>query len=380
MIAHVCKMKGLSGCEKQLLALLPALRTRGWDVRLLVLEERGVSAADIAAQFEGAGVPTERVPMSRHGGAGLLMRLAGRLKTLKPGLVHTHLVHADVFGPLAARLSGVARVVSTRHGTHRFYNRAPVRQIDTLAARLCDQGVAISEYAREFFIKNGAFRPDGIRTIYYGLDGLAPADPELWRARAGCYSGEVVVGVVGRLIPGKGQDVFLEAGALLERNQNGRPVQYWIVGAGSQRGYLERKTADLGVSDRVRFWGYQTDIPGLLAAMDVVCVPTSPSFGEGLNLVLLEAGAAGKPAVASRMGPFPEVIIDGQTGLLVEPDNPVVLAEALGRLIRDESLRIRMGAAAQRRVRDRFSLPRAVAAYEALYAELGLQPSRVLHL
>jgi glycosyltransferase involved in cell wall biosynthesis len=364
-------MKGLSGCEKQLLALLPALRADGCDVRLIMLEESGQPMTRVAQQFADAGVRVERLPMRRHGGPAVLTRLVQRLRALAPELVHTHLIHADVLGALAARLAGVRRLVSTRHGTHPLYARAPIRQADKVAASLCDQGVAISEFAREFFIANGAFQRERVRTIYYGINGAGVGDPRSWRERARCEAGELVVGVIGRLISGKGQDVFLEATAILQR-QRVTGLRYWIVGDGPERERLRQKAIDRGLSDRVTFWGFQDDVSGLLAAMDVVCVPTSPSFGEGLNLVLLEAGAAGKPVIASRMGPFPEVVAHCETGVLVEPDNPAQLAATVRDLALDEGLRIRLGVAAQSRVRERFSLSQAVAAHSRLYRELGV--------
>src|SRR6266849_4726591 len=202
-IVHLAKMKGLSGCEQQLLALLPALHEEGWDIRLIVLEERGgpIPAVNAPQRFADYGVPVERLGMSRHGGPVVLARLVQRFRVLEPGLVHTHLIHADVFGALAARLAGVRRLVSTRHGTHPFYTRAPIRQADTFAARLCDQGVAISDFAREFFIANGTFRRERLRTIYYGVNGTTGGDRRLWRERGRCNDEEIVIGVIGRLIP-----------------------------------------------------------------------------------------------------------------------------------------------------------------------------------
>jgi len=375
-IVHLIKMKGLSGCEKQLLALIPTLRLRGWDIRLIVLEQRGgpVPSVNVTQRFAASGVPVERLEMGRHGGPVLLARLVKRLRALEPGLVHTHLIHADVFGALASRLAGIRRLVSTRHGTHPFYTRTPIRQADTIAARLCDCGVAISDFAREFFIANRTFRRERLRTIYYGVNEIEGVDRRTWRERGRCNDEEVIIAVIGRLISGKGQDVFLEAGAILARQNEEKRLRYWIVGDGPERGRLRQKAAALGLSDRVTFWGFQEDIPGFLAATDVVCVPTSPRLREGLNLVLLEAGAAGKPVVASRMGPFPEVVVDEETGVLFEPDSPAQLAGALRRLAHDEPLGARLGAAAARRIRERFSVSRAIDAYDRLYRELGLLP------
>src|SRR5262249_19806265 len=150
---------------------------------------------------------------------------------------------------------------------------------------LCDCGVAISDFAREFFIANRTFRRDRLRTIYYGVNEREGVDRRTWRERGGCTDEEVIIAVIGRLISGKGQDVFLEAGAILARQTEEKRLRYWIVGDGPERARLRQKAAALGLSDRVTFWGFQEDIPGFLAATDVVCVPTSPRLREGLNLV-----------------------------------------------------------------------------------------------
>src|SRR5262245_44070143 len=116
-VVHICKIKGIGGCEKQLLALLPALRAKGWDIRLIILEERGWSVASILRRFKESGVEVEVLEMGGHGDPAMFARLVRRLRALEPGLVHTHLIHADVLGAFAARLARVRWLLSTRHGT-----------------------------------------------------------------------------------------------------------------------------------------------------------------------------------------------------------------------------------------------------------------------
>jgi len=372
VIVHVCKMKGIGGCEKQLLELLPALRQQGLDIRLIVLEDKAQPVPGLAADFQSRGVPTERMPIFRDVDVALVFRLARRLRALEADVAHTHLIHADVHGTLAARLAGVPRVISTRHSAHRFYEKRFIRFLDSMIARLADRGVSISEYARRYYASLGIFPPAKSACVYYGMApfGGDPASARALRREAGAGETTVVVSLVSRLIPGKGHDVFLKAAEALP---SAGSHQFWIVGDGPLRPALEQSAA--GLAARVRLWGFRSDIPNLLAASDIVCVPTSPSLREGLNLVLLEAGAAGRPCVASRMGPFPEIVEDEKTGLLFVPDDVQSLTAALRRLSQDPALRRRMGDCARRRVAENFSMARAVEGYRATYRALADGPA-----
>lgn len=369
-IVHVCKMKGVGGCEKQLLDLLPALRHRGLNVHLIILEDKAHPVGSLAARFQANGVPTSILRISMAADPWLVFRLARKLRAMKADVVHTHLIHADLHGTLAARLAGVRQVLSTRHSAHRFYEESMIRLLDATVARWSDRGVSISQFAQRYYTGLGVFPKEKSYCVPYGVKPPA-ADPSaaaLLRQEAGAAPGTVVISLVSRLIPGKGHDLFLDAAASLARG--GMKCQFWIVGDGPLRPALQKKAAALPGRPAVRFWGFQWNVGDFQLASDIICVPTSPTLREGLNLVLLEAGAMGRPCVASRMAPFTEILKEGETGLFFKPDDPASLADALSRLCKDGPLRRSMGEKARRRIRENFSLNRAVERYFSTYHDL----------
>ena len=141
----------------------------------------------------------------------------------------------------------------------------------------------------------------------------------------------------------------------------------WIAGEGADRESLERISRRLGLADRVRFLGRRTDSPDLLAACDVFVLP---SRREGLGVASLEAMAAARPVVASRVGGLAEAVVHERTGLLVPPGDPRALGEALIRLLRDDALRERLGAAGPDRIAEGFAAEQMIEAYEKLYLEV----------
>jgi glycosyltransferase involved in cell wall biosynthesis len=171
------------------------------------------------------------------------------------------------------------------------------------------------------------------------------------RAAWGAGDGDVVVLALGALERRKGHAVLLEAARRLASNGRGIPLRWVFCGDGSEREALARAAAPLG--DAVRLEGFRDDIGACLAAADVVALP---SLQEGLGVAALEAAAAARPVVASRVGGLVEAVADGETGILVAPGDPSALAAALGGLAADAGLRARLGTAARERVVTRYSV------------------------
>jgi glycosyltransferase involved in cell wall biosynthesis len=192
----------------------------------------------------------------------------------------------------------------------------------------------------------------------------APGPAADWR-----FGGRHVVAMVGQLSAVKGYPTFLEAVASLRRTFEG--CVFLAVGEEmtptGYRGELEAMAARLGVSDCVRFLGWQPDVRGILSSSDVMVLP---SLKEGLPLAILEAMACGRPVVATPVDGVPEAVVDGVTGFLVPPRDPEALASAVGRLLREPALAARMGAAGRTRIVEQFSRPVFAARVEQLYHDL----------
>jgi glycosyltransferase involved in cell wall biosynthesis len=175
---------------------------------------------------------------------------------------------------------------------------------------------------------------------------------------------DLMVLSVGRMTPQKGQHTLLHALASPELSS----VRLLLVGRGSRQDYLQALAAELGLSDRVRFLGTRGDVPQLMRAADLFALP---SLHEGFGLVLVEALASGTPVVASRVGPVPDIVLEGETGILVEANDAAGLTKAIVCLLRDRRRRLRMGERGRLDALARFSLPRMVRDLEALYLRLA---------
>lgn len=229
---------------------------------------------------------------------------------------------------------------------------------------------ALSETHKRYLVEKEGIDPRKMEIIANGVDldrfTVGPK-PEPLMASLGLPTGAPIVGIVAMLRPEKGYPVFLEAACDV---LNAVPEAHFaIVGDGSERSRLEKLASDLGVSSQVHFLGARRDIPELLKAFDVTCLSSYPVV-ETLSNSVLEYMAAGKPVVATRVGSLPEVIVEGETGFLVEPGDAKALAERIVSLLCDSGLRRRMGDRARQRAESHYSLARMVKATERLFETL----------
>jgi glycosyltransferase involved in cell wall biosynthesis len=307
-VVHVHRIGGIGGSERHLLTLLPALADRGVDVSFLGLDDVRRAPDPF---YEALNVPFERLPAPRDLDPALAVRVRRALRGAD--LAHTHLVHADVYGALGAR-----RLVSTKHNDDPF-RAGPFRFVERALAQRASRVVTITDALARFQVERVGLRRDKIEVIHYGLDdlpaawGTNPPDPVPADAR--------VVLCVCRLESQKGVDIAIRAVREL-------PDAYLVVlGEGPQRQELER-LAD----ERVYMPGRVPDVAAWLRRADVLVHPVR---WEGFGLALLEAMLASLPVVATRVSSIPEIVVDGETGLLVPPDDPAALAASLGRVLAD---------------------------------------------
>jgi glycosyltransferase involved in cell wall biosynthesis len=338
-IAHVHKMRGIGGSERHLLALLPALAERGLDVVFIGLDDPAWDPSD----FYGA----LRVPALRlHADPRALVEL---MRSLRADVVHTHLVHADVYGGLAARVRGV-KLVSTKHNDDPF-RTGPFRYVERGLAHLAARVVTITESLRRFTVERVGIPAAKVETIHYGLDDV----PQSWGMNPpDDVDGRILLST-SRLVPQKGIDVAVRA--LVELPEH----TLVVLGEGPERPALEQLADELGVRGRVFLPGRVPDVASWLRRAEVY---VQPARWEGFGLGVLEAMLAGLPVVASDVSSLPELVVDGETGLLVPRDDPAALAGA----VRD--VRPEHGAAGLERAKREFSVERMAAKTAALYERL----------
>lgn len=274
-------------------------------------------------------------------------------------IVHTHNSKAGFLGRLAARMAAAPVIVHTVHG-FAFHDKEPrwkqtfYRLLERLAAAWCDKLILISQPLVEWAHRERIGNPSQMVKIYSGIDLDAfrkPSDCAALRRSFNLSAEEVVVGEVAKLWEGKGHAVLFRAAAALMPSCP--KLRLILIGEGPLRSTLEQLAIAMGIFDHVIFAGFREDIPALTQMLDIAVLP---SFFEGMGRAVIEAQAAGKAVVASRVGGIPDLIENGKTGLLAPPGDHKALAEAIGQLYQDAGLRHRLGLAAQQAVDSRFDI------------------------
>jgi glycosyltransferase involved in cell wall biosynthesis len=366
-VVHVIDELPPDGAER-LLADVLRHRSQRFRYSVVCLIQGGT----LEDEIRGMGVPVTVLGRRGRYDPALVWRLARWLRRERAAVVHTHLFTADAYGRLAARLAGVSAVFSTVHSTN-LWKSALHRVTDWLLAWISTRVIACSAEVGELLRRRDRLPAKRIEVVANGVDlgRFANARADGVRAEFGIPDGRLLIGVVGRLHPAKGHSELLAALARLR--VEGHDPACLLIGTGELRGALEEETVRCGLQDRIVFAGQRSDVPRLLAALDVLAMP---SRWEGLPMTLLEAMAMGKAIVATRVGGIPDVISDGENGLLVPTANPDALAEALRRLLSEPQLRARLGQRAAHTLRQRYDVTRTACAYESLYCTaLGMPPA-----
>jgi glycosyltransferase involved in cell wall biosynthesis len=306
------------------------------------------------------------------------IRLARLIRKLRPHILHTHTAKAGAVGRFAALLAGDARppvVVHTFHGHVLRGYFDPVRarafrELERTLARSTTALIAVSPQVRNDLVELDVAPATRFAVVRLGIEldqRVAPSVNGRVETRRVLGIGErpFTVGWIGRMTGIKRtDDVLLAFKSLRER---GIDARLCLVGDGPDREEVERRAHELGVMRDTLFLGYQEEVASFFAAFDVFILA---SANEGTPVTAIEALAAGKPVVATRVGGIPDVVRDGEDGFLVPPGDVEALADRLAELATDDQLRERMGEAARARVRERYSVERLVDDVDRLYRSL----------
>jgi len=371
-VVFVIGTLGRGGAESQAIMLMRAVQERGWRPLLFVLEGTG----DLRREVDEAGIPIVEggydSRASRVSKVLLLVRAGWRLLRLlrkeRPQVVHGILPLTNLFAAVAGRFAAVPMVITSRRALNTHQDRVPGwRYADMLSTRLSHLVIANARAVKDDTLKREGGDPQKILIIHNGIDfsrlQVPPHTREQVRKELHVPKNSRVLIIVANLISYKGHLDLLRT---LSRLYPEFPDLRLLV-VGEDRGiggYLKSEAERLGVGKLVHWLGLRRDVPQLLAASDIY---VSASHEEGFSNSLLEALAAGKAVVATRVGGNPEMLEEGRIGLLVEPSDAAALAHAIKQLLEDADLRAALGSRAAARVAEVYSPDRMVERYLEVY-------------
>ena len=359
-VLHVIDSLQPGGAEQALSLLVRHLDPSRYRARVFALRALGPLASTLAPLGLMANAAV------RPGLHRQLADLRRHIRTSRPAIVHTHLNAADFLAGPVARAMGVPFVLSykasilRKHGSRQRLHNTLTR----LAARADHAVVVLSEALKTYLVEQDIVPAAKIRVVHYGVQRDEANAPLVPRELFGEGDGPVVL-LPARLEPRKDHQTFLRAAALVRRE---RPdIRFVFAGDGAPE--YRAEVADLAASLQVPvvFLGNRSDVPAVMRACDLVVLS---SRTEGLGLVLLEAMAERRAVVATAVGGVPEIVVDGETGLLVPAGDPPALAAAMLRVLGSSVLRQQMGDAGRLRVDAEFTVERMARKIEAVYDEL----------
>lgn len=359
-ILHIQRAGAIAGSETHLLQLLPGLQQRGHDITFLALTKPQESPSPFTQALSSQGIRVIDQRIQREWQPEILPPMVQIIRQGHYDIVHTHLLYADLYGALATLWAGRTKVLCTRHNDNPYRQRWPMRPLITWNTSWMHHVIAISAHIKAFNMKYQRVPAAKITVIPYGYDPPVAAPMPLPPK-----TGTLTLGMVGRLVPQKSHATAIRALPLiLNHIPHTRLV---ILGDGPLRNELVTLAAQLNLTPHVEFLGYQPRAAEWMRRFDLLL---HPSQHEGFGLVLLEAMAARLPIVATRVSAIPEIVVDGQTGCLIPPQDPESLAQAVIGLLNQPARRAQMGEAGYQRLVQEFSVAKMLDRTEAVYQSL----------
>lgn len=342
------------GAERYLISVVNGFKARDYDVSLITIK------TPYLKYYKEALKGIEIIETPRFFSFPVIFRA---IRKIRPDTVFLNIAYpsTDLSAALAAKTARAARIVGSIHFAEPVTSRFPLgRQIKKLIAKilfpLLDKAIISSKKCKSQLVENYCVSPDKIAVVYNGID-IAPfskaiADNEKQTRDKNVL---VTIGMVGRVVNGKGHDVFIKAAA--EVLSSGKDAGFLVVGDGPLLNKIKKIANDLNVSKNVIFSGYQENLFSFIAKMDVAVLP---SLHETFPYVVLEYMAMSKPVIATDVGGVSEMIEEGTTGLVVPPGDSKALANAMIKLINDKGSSAKMGLNGRQRVEDNFTINKMI--------------------
>lgn len=368
-IAHLIHTIAYGGVETALINWVKRIPDDGFEPHLICFANPGETERPFVDAANAAGLKVLRIPWHR---GKPVWRSAKALKKIleehRIRILHCHNTYAMLVGLVAARLTRVLTTTTLyvwgdfgwKRGLMQWMDRAMLPWFDTITAH-CEE-------TRRKTIEMG-YKPEDVHLLVCGFDAKPVAttaeERRARRAELGALDSDMVLINVARFYPEKAHEVLLE-GFRIMRVKEPR-LKLWLLGVGPDEGRVRALSAGLGLDDSVRFLGFRSDLEHVLSLADIM---VHPSHMEGVPLAVLSGLAAGLPVVATAVGGLPEVVRNGESGILIPPGQPETLASAVLGLVADEAQRSNLGARARRFIEEEYSLDAAARRVTGLYKEM----------
>lgn len=361
-ILYVIWSLGLGGAEQVVINLAKGLDKTRFNPIVCCLNEKG----RFAEELEKAGINVIALHKRGPFDLSIIGKLVRVIKENNISVVNTHLWGANLWGRIAAHKAKVKVIIATEHNLDTWKGWLHIA-LDKWLSYRTDKIIVVSESVKYFYAHKVGIDSSKMVVVYNGIDlaryDCLPAD----KHEFGIDGNEVVIGIVGRLVPQKGHKYFLSAMKEILKKYGDSPIKGIIIGSGPMEKELKQYSQELGLERNVIFTGLRTDIPRLLKMLNILVMP---STREGLPMIALEAMAAGVPVIAAEVGGIPEIVIDGKTGILIPPEDPDALAGAIMKCLDSSVMCNKIVAGAKEIIENKFQIAHMIINTESIYSEL----------
>jgi glycosyltransferase involved in cell wall biosynthesis len=373
-VVHVLDNLNIGGTELNAVRTAERLDRERFDVRFLCLQAHG----PLRERLDRAGIPVGEIPVTSLLSTSAVRRgleIRDLVRREEIHVVHAHDPYGNVLAAPFVRLAGRGAVIASQRWW-RNVHRPRVRFANRVSYRFAHRVLANSRAIAELLVREEGVARDRVVVIPNFVEDeafhdLAPGHRSRLRESVGLGPTDIAIGVVANLYPVKNHAMLLRAARRLATDWP--RIRFVLVGDGAERASLERLASESGIRDQVLMPGRLTNEPGFAGIFDIAVLT---SREEGFPNWVVEAMAAGRPVVATNVGGVPDAVVEGETGMLVKHDDDEAMARALDDLLRDESLRLKMGNAARVRARSKYHDTAVLSDLSALYEDLAARYGR----
>lgn len=368
-VAHLIHTMAYGGVETALINWLTRIPRDGFDAHLICFANPGETEQPFVDAANAAGLQVLRIPWHRGKPVWQSAKaLRAILREHGIRILHCHNTYANLVGLVAGRMARVMTATTLYVWGDFGWKRGLLQWMDRAMLPFFHRITAHCEETQRKTVAMG-YRPDDVRLLVCGFEARPVTTPEderrAGRAGLGAAEEDTVLINVARFYPEKAHEVLLEGfRQMLEKEPR---LQLWLLGVGPEEERIRTLVSGLGLTDRVKFLGFRSDLERVLSLADIM---VHPSHMEGVPLAILSGLAAGMPVVATAVGGLPEVVRNGHSGILLPPGEPDTLAATVLELCRDRERGRKLGAAARRFIEDEYSLDAAARRVTALYQEM----------